>query len=201
MTRADAQNVKIDWSVNGEKRAEQGRSLVIPTAGMATGTYLVEGHAYLASDPSVGQTCTTKFRLIAKAVPPPPVVISAPAPKLQADVIADFTRHMKDAYFKYNSAELLPEGYEAARLDAEYLNAHPALNVFVEGYTDERGNDVYNRDLGMKRADAMRDALIANGVLPSRIQSTTYGKEKAFCTARNESCFQRNRRAQVLLQP
>jgi outer membrane protein OmpA-like peptidoglycan-associated protein/opacity protein-like surface antigen len=201
MTRADATEVRYTWSLNGEEKSDTTRDITISTSGLEPGKYLVEGHASLASEPLVGQTCSTGFRVVAKEEPPPPPPAPEPVPIVTrpADIAADFTQHMMDAFFDYNSSVMRPEGYEAARHDADYLKAHPSLNVIVAGYADERGADDFNRRLGMDRAASMREALVEHGIELSRIQTLTYGRAKAFCTARNEECFQQNRRAQVLL--
>jgi peptidoglycan-associated lipoprotein len=66
-------------------------------------------------------------------------------------------------------------------------------------YAAERGSDEYNAALGMKRAEVTRDTLVVAGVDISRMRVLSYGKEKPFCSEDTDSCYQLNRRAQLLL--
>jgi OmpA-OmpF porin, OOP family len=56
------------------------------------------------------------------------------------------------------------------------LKAHPRLKVEVQGHTDSRGADLYNMELSQRRADSVRDYLIAQGVSPSQLVSKGYGE-------------------------
>jgi peptidoglycan-associated lipoprotein len=69
------------------------------------------------------------------------------------------------------------------------------VKVLIGGYCDERGSNEYNLALGQNRADAAKNALITAGVAASRIRVISYGKEKPFCSASTEDCWQQNRRA------
>jgi peptidoglycan-associated lipoprotein len=79
------------------------------------------------------------------------------------------------------------------------LNQHPELKVVIGGYCDERGSTEYNLALGENRANAAKQALVADGVSPNRLRTVSYGKEKQFCTEHTESCWQQNRRADFTL--
>jgi len=78
--------------------------------------------------------------------------------------------------------------------DAAFLTQHPAFNFTVEGHCDERGSIEYNIALGDKRANSVKNALIAAGVAAERINTISYGKERPFCTEHDEACWQQNRR-------
>jgi peptidoglycan-associated lipoprotein len=141
---------------------------------------------------------------------PPPVAAAAPAPAPTAPAAviaavdnapiseATFHEHIKDALFDYDSYALRPDAQQAVQEAAAFLKLHPAVQVLVGGYSDERGSADYNLALGDKRATAAREALILNGVSPDRIETISYGKEKQVCTAEDEACFQLNRRAAFL---
>ena len=74
------------------------------------------------------------------------------------------------------------------------------LNFTVEGHCDDRGSTEYNIVLGEERARAVKDALVAAGVNASRIQTTSFGKEKPFCSEQTEACWQQNRRGHFTLR-
>ena len=68
--------------------------------------------------------------------------------------------------------------------------------VIIAGFTDERGTEEYNRGLGEKRAQSVRDALISKGVSGGRIQTVSFGEEMPADSGNNESAWAMNRRAE-----
>jgi peptidoglycan-associated lipoprotein len=69
----------------------------------------------------------------------------------------------------------------------------------IEGHCDDRGSAEYNLALGENRAEALKKALVIDGVDANRLRVVSLGKEKPFCTEDNEQCWQQNRRAHVIL--
>jgi peptidoglycan-associated lipoprotein len=68
--------------------------------------------------------------------------------------------------------------------------------LIIAGFTDERGTPEYNRGLGERRAQAVRDALIHAGADGSRIQTVSFGAEMPADTGSGESAWAKNRRAE-----
>lgn len=68
--------------------------------------------------------------------------------------------------------------------------------LIVAGFTDERGTEEYNRGLGEKRAQAVRDALISMGVSGSKIQTVSFGEEMPADPGSGETAWAMNRRAE-----
>lgn len=87
---------------------------------------------------------------------------------------------------------------EARRLEehARWLKSHGDMVVLIGGHADERGSDDYNLRLGERRADAIRQFMIARGVEADRITTASYGEERPVCSAQGESCWGKNRRAE-----
>ena len=112
---------------------------------------------------------------------------------------AEFKASVQDAFFDYDSYELRPDAQSASVKAASYLVSHPDIRLVIGGYCDERGSAEYNLALGENRANAAKTALVNAGVAPARIRVVSFGKEKQFCTAETEACWQENRRAQFLL--
>jgi peptidoglycan-associated lipoprotein len=83
---------------------------------------------------------------------------------------------------------------------AQWLNANPGYAIIIEGHADEQGTREYNLALGARRASAVQQYLIAQGVAPNRIQTVTYGKERPLAVCSEESCYSQNRRAVTVLQ-
>ena len=69
--------------------------------------------------------------------------------------------------------------------------------LFVAGHCDERGTLEYNRALGERRSNAVRDYLISLGVNAQRIYTYSYGEEKPAVNSSTEAAYQKNRRAEI----
>lgn len=69
-------------------------------------------------------------------------------------------------------------------------------DIIIAGFTDERGTEEYNRGLGERRAQAVREALIGMGVNPARIQTVSFGKEMPADPGTGEAAWAKNRRAE-----
>ena len=82
---------------------------------------------------------------------------------------------------------------------AQWLKANPDYAVIVEGHADEQGPREYNIALGARRADAVKNYLISQGVAGSHMQTVSYGKERPIAICSDESCYAQNRRAVTVL--
>lgn len=69
--------------------------------------------------------------------------------------------------------------------------------IRVEGHTDERGTVDYNLALGQRRADSVRQYLVAGGVANSRVNTTSYGEERPVDRSHGDAAWARNRRAEL----
>ena len=98
-------------------------------------------------------------------------------------------------YFAFDSYAI--GSGEHGKIDevAEFL--HSASNtIIIAGFTDERGTPEYNRGLGERRAQAVRDALIHAGVDGSKIQTVSFGAEMPADSGSGDSAWAKNRRAE-----
>jgi peptidoglycan-associated lipoprotein len=129
---------------------------------------------------------------------------SAPAPQ-EPDVLSQDLQHLnargylKDAFFDYDRSELREDARTALSKDADWLKKYPSTKLLIEGHCDERGTEEYNLALGDRRANATKEYLAALGINDSRVQTVSFGKDKPFCTADDDPCFQENRRAHFLI--
>jgi outer membrane protein OmpA-like peptidoglycan-associated protein len=82
---------------------------------------------------------------------------------------------------------------------ASFMTEYPQRQVAIEGHTDSRGSDEYNRDLSKRRADSVRDALVERGVQAQRIRSVGLGE--AYPVAGNDTPggMQQNRRVEIVI--
>jgi peptidoglycan-associated lipoprotein len=74
-------------------------------------------------------------------------------------------------------------------------------SVKLEGNCDEWGSDEYNFALGLKRANAVKQAIVAQGVDASRIAMVSYGESNPVCTDKTQACWAKNRRVNFKLLP
>ena len=154
----------------------------------------------MASNSSVDSSCEVSFRVNpTQAKTPDQTMPTRFATPSEANFNDGARGHLKDAFFDYDKSDLRPDASSAIAQDAAYLVAHPAISITLAGYSDERGSAEYNIALGLERAMAARDALASLGVPMSRMHVISYGKELSFCTDDSESCYQLNRRAQLVL--
>lgn len=81
-------------------------------------------------------------------------------------------------YFDYDKSNLTPEAAELIREAAARALANDIETVNVEGHADRSGGDDYNQRLSSRRANVVRDSLIANGVPADRINTNAYGESR-----------------------
>lgn len=110
-----------------------------------------------------------------------------------------FAQNVKDIFFDYDSYEIRADQQGAVAQAATFLKQHPNWRVTIEGHCDERGSIEYNLTLGTNRAEAVKNALVQQGVNGSNLRTVTFGKEKPFCNESNEACWQQNRRGHYVL--
>ncbi len=98
-------------------------------------------------------------------------------------------------HFEFDKSDL---GFEARQLldrNAEILKEHAEVNVTIQGHTDEAGSDEYNEALGSRRAEAVFDYLIAQGVDSSQLSTVSYGESQPLLEI-GEKRTRTNRRAE-----
>ncbi len=103
-------------------------------------------------------------------------------------------------YFAYDSSEIAPEFRDLLRAHGNYLASHPEIRITIEGHTDERGSREYNLALGERRAYAVRQLLMLQGVAPNQLEVISFGEERPAAYEHDESAWRLNRRA-VLRYP
>ena len=101
----------------------------------------------------------------------------------------------RPVHFAFDSFNLAPEDAGEVKQVADFMQSG-SNKVIVAGFCDERGTADYNRALGEKRAGAVREALISDGVDPGRIQTVSFGAEMPVDPSSNESAWAKNRRAE-----
>ncbi len=112
----------------------------------------------------------------------------------------DFVVNVGDrVYFDFDKAELRADAQPILAGQADWLRRYPAVRVRIEGNCDERGTREYNFALGARRANSVRDFLVAHGVAAGRIATISYGKEQPVDPGHDESAWAKDRNAHTAI--
>jgi peptidoglycan-associated lipoprotein len=98
-------------------------------------------------------------------------------------------------FFAVDQATLSAEATATLNAQIAWLQQNPAMPILVEGHADERGTREYNLALGARRASAVRNYMVAQGIPDARVSTITFGRERPVATCADESCWTANRRA------
>ena len=107
----------------------------------------------------------------------------------------------KVIYFDFDKSEIKPEYADIVRASAQTLTQRPGIKMKLEGNTDERGTREYNIGLGERRAQAVRRALLLQGVAETQITTVSFGAERPAAEGDDESAWSKNRRVELVYQP
>jgi peptidoglycan-associated lipoprotein len=178
------QNTKLHWESSNAK------IVTISGLGEVSGSGEREvsprvSTTYTATALGDGGNATASVRVsVTDPAPPEPpaerprTTVTTPPPTPIAD---QFRSVLKPTFFDYNKSDLRPAEQEKLRRAAEWLNLERNRSIVfrVEGNCDPRGTSEYNLGLGDRRARAVKDFLVSLGVDPGRIETVSYGSEKA----------------------
>jgi peptidoglycan-associated lipoprotein len=101
-------------------------------------------------------------------------------------------------YFEFDRAEIRGEDAAVVSAHAGYLAANPGVRIRLEGHTDERGTREYNIGLGERRAQAVRRALMLQGVGETQLATVSFGEERPAVGGEDEAAWSQNRRVEIL---
>jgi peptidoglycan-associated lipoprotein len=135
----------------------------------------------------------------APSAPPPPAAETAPPPAPVGESVLpgserDFVINAGDrVYFDFDKYDVRVDAQPILDAQAAWLKRYPAVQVRIDGNCDERGTREYNIALGARRANAIRDYLVAHGISSARISTVSYGKEKPIDPGAGEEAWAHNR--------
>ena len=98
-------------------------------------------------------------------------------------------------FFAFDRSDITPESQQILERQADWLRRYPNVTVTIEGHCDERGTREYNLALGERRAQAVKNVLVALGIPASRLSTISYGKERPAVVGSSEEAYAQNRRA------
>ena len=125
------------------------------------------------------------------APPPPPAPITS---QVIPGSVQDFVVNVGDrVYFDTDRYDIRADAQPVLAAQAAWLSRYSAVQIRIEGNCDERGTREYNLALGSRRANSVRDFLVARGVNPARITTISYGKERPIDPGSDETAWQHDR--------
>jgi peptidoglycan-associated lipoprotein len=152
---------------------------------------------YTATATGPGGSATDTARITVNT----PAAAAEEAPRARPDVTGSgFDQNVKDIHFEYDKAEIAPQEMSILQSNATWLKANANVRFTIEGHCDERGSEEYNLALGDRRANAVKEFLVSQGIAANRIMTVSYGEERPVCREETEVCFAQNRRAAFKLQ-
>lgn len=142
----------------------------------------------------------------AELPPAPPAAAPEPAPAPAAPTVlpgslADFMAQVGSdrVFFAYDSFELDDAAKATLGKQAAWLVQYGSVKATIEGHADERGTREYNLALGERRATAVKNFLVGQGVGADRVTTISYGKERPAVEGSDEAAWSQNRRGVTVL--
>ena len=166
---ADGDTIAYRWSPAGGTIADTRSASTVWTAETKPGVYVV---TVTAEDGKGGTaTDTVNIEVFRRAIA------------------------FEEVHFDLDEAVLRPEARTALNQAAQALKANPDVRVQIQGYTSNEASEVYNQALGERRANAVRDYLVSQGVDASRLGTISYGETQPKYDNSNPEQRPLNRRA------
>jgi len=154
----------------GSRRGNTNSAIIAGSAvgGMALGAIL--GHTI----------CDPRLQ------PPPPPPLPAPSPPQEKVVVTEEQIvTLEPIYFDFDKATIKPVSYPVLDQIVRVMTDRPAIEVRVEGHTDAKGTDTYNRRLSQQRAEAVVKYLVAKGVARARLEAVGLGESRPIAPNEN----------------
>lgn len=119
--------------------------------------------------------------------------------EINSDSDSNTAGSLQTVFFDFNSSTLSQAARSALQNNADFLKNNDTVRVQVEGHADERGGVQYNLALGERRANSVRDYLVAMGIEGSRITTISFGKERPLSFGHDEAAWSQNRRGNFVI--
>ena len=129
--------------------------------------------------------------------------VSSSYPQVAADQEAISDERVSDSLLKndwfidYDKSAVSEDYLAILEAHADFLVRSPNKSLALEGNTDDRGSNEYNLSLGQRRADAVRDVMLANGVSEAQIETLSFGEEAPVALGQTEAAWAENRRVEI----
>lgn len=112
----------------------------------------------------------------------------------------DLAQNVGDrVFFVTDRSDLTTEARGTLNRQSQWLKTYPQVTITIEGHADERGTREYNLALGERRANAVKNYLIAQGVQSARVKTISYGKERPAVLGSDDGAWAQNRRGVTMV--
>jgi peptidoglycan-associated lipoprotein len=155
---------------------------------------------YQATATGPGGSASDIARVTVNIPAAPPADTTPRTPPAVTSTNLPFDKSVNDVLFDYDKAEIRSDMVSVLMANASWLKSNPNVRFTIEGHCDERGSEEYNLGLGDRRANVVKEFLMAQGIPASRMSTVSYGEARPTCRDETESCFARNRRAHFAAQ-
>jgi peptidoglycan-associated lipoprotein len=178
------QSTTLRWSSNNADRVTISELGTVPSSGSRV-VSPSQSTTYNATAIGPGGTDSASARVTVTEETPTEPTRPRTNPPPNPTIAALFNQWVQAVYFDYDKSDLLPQSQEKLRRAAQWLTEAPNRSIVfrIEGNCDPRGTEEYNIGLGERRAQAAKEFLGSLGVEASRIQTVSYGKERASGTS------------------
>lgn len=144
---------------------------------------------------------------------PPEQPAQPPAPTTDTSAVTDATGTVDETaiqgptgellekrivYFDFDRADIRADSQSVVAAHAAFLAKNPNQKVRLEGHADERGSREYNIGLGERRGQAVRRALLLQGVAEVQLSTVSYGEERPAAAGSDEQTYSLNRRVEIV---
>ena len=115
------------------------------------------------------------------------------------EIMSQLNEYGRTILFDYDKWSFKKESYATLEPMTTILKEYPDADFIIEGHTDSDGSDAYNMVLSEKRANAVRDYFVSNGINPNRLTTKAFGESKPVDTNATAAGKANNRRTEVKL--
>jgi len=120
-----------------------------------------------------------------------------PANKNEWDVVSE-DLNFPVVYFAYNQDRIGESGRTKLNQIVTYMKQQQSVGIIIEGHSDERGSNEFNRALSQRRAIAVKDYLISMGISKARFRTLGFGEERPAVSGDSVASMAKNRRAELV---
>lgn len=120
-------------------------------------------------------------------------------PKESDDLKAEMVRIVNNVQFAFDKSEIIEPAYDELNSLANILQTYPKLTIDIAARADERGSEEYNEKLSQRRAEAVKDYLVEQGVNASRISTRALGENEPLMSGNSATAYAQNRSVQLTL--
>lgn len=106
----------------------------------------------------------------------------------------------ENVFFDFDKTELKPESQSSLRRLYNFLKENPQLSIIITGHTDNVGQAAYNQNLSLRRAESVRDFLVAGGIAAARLEVKGMGDQQPLKPNDSEENMALNRRIEIILK-